>query len=114
MSSIDIREKSLLKEWAAANSDENSFERKGDAGAASYFLTRENEETYIMPYKFETIPQLQRMINDVSAERIDAQRQTLLSIAAFKCRETIGEDTAEEKRQTGVDRGKLPEFTYAF
>jgi len=114
MSSIDIREKSLLREWAAANSDREIFEKRRLCDSESYFITRKREDTYIIPYQCETIPQLQQMINDVCMSEIDIQRQKMLSIAAFKCRETLEEDISGEEKKESVDRGKLPEFTYAF
>lgn len=114
MNSIDIREKDLLQEWAAANSDGEIFEKRCSEDMDSYFITRKEEDTYIMSYQFETIPQLQQMINNVCAEQIDVQRQKLLSIAAFKCRETPEENSDEGEKRESVDRGKLPEFTYAF
>ncbi len=114
MSSIDIREKNLLQEWAAANSDGEIFEKRCSTDKDSYFITREVEDTYMMPYRFETIPQLQQMIADLCIGEIDVQNQKLLSIAAFKCREVQQEDSKAGEEHKRVDRGKLPEFTYAF
>ena len=82
----------------------------------SYFITREEEDTYMRPYRFETIPQLQQMIANLCTGEKDVQNQKLLSIAAFKCREVEvrQEDLGAGEEHKRVDRGKLPEFTYAF
>ena len=117
MHSIDIKEKKLLQEWAAANRDEQVFEQRSSSSMDSYFLTRNNEETYIMPYKFKTIPEFQERITEVwrgGPAEIDPQRQKLLAIAAFKCRAVAEEKPHEEQKKENTNKGKLPEFTYAF
>lgn len=114
MSSIDVKEKQLLQEWAAANSDGNVFEQRSHTDTESYFITRNNESTYIMPYQFDTIPQLQEKIAEVSGETIDLQLQKRLAVTAFKCRLSLTQDSGEEEDRKRADRGKLPEFTYAF
>ncbi len=114
MHSIDIKEKKLLQEWAAANRDEQVFEQRSSSSMDSYFLTRNSEETYIMPYKFKTIPEFQERIKEVCGAEIDPQRQKLLAITAFKCRAVAEEKSHEEQKKENTNKGKLPEFTYAF
>ncbi|MDE6626710.1 MAG: hypothetical protein K2K56_10150 [Lachnospiraceae bacterium] len=114
MNSINIKERQMLQEWASVHSDENIFDRRCKVDENSYFVSRNREDTYIMKYKFETIAQLQENIKRICGDEIDLQTQKLLAIAAFKCKASQVEDTHEANAKNNVDRGKLPEFTYAF
>lgn len=114
MNSIDVKEKQRLQEWASAHSDDSIFDRRCKDDEDSYFISRNTEDTYIMKYKFESIPQLQEKMEMVCGDEIERQTQKLLAITAFKCRTALSEDIQETDINTGVDRGKLPEFTYAF
>ena len=67
-----------------------------------------------MKYKFESIPQLQESIGTICSAGMDEQIQKLLAIAAFKCKPVLLEDMRETDTNNSVDRGRLPEFTYAF
>ena len=111
MNLINVKEKKLLQEWAAKNSDREVFDQRSNFDTDSYFITRSSEDTYIVPYKFESIPQLQEKIVEVCGEKIDMQQQKLLCVAAFKCRVEPNKNFYKEEKS--ITSGKLPEFTYA-
>ncbi len=114
MNSTNIKERQMLQEWAAANSDSGALDKESAENEDTYFITRKRVDTYMMQYKFENIPQLQEGIAKVCGDQIDPKTQKLLAVAAFKCRKTQSEDTQTTEMKNSVDRGKLPEFTYAF
>lgn len=114
MNSINLKERQMLCEWASVHSDDSIFERKSKKDEDSYFIARDTEDTYIMKYKFESIPQLQEKIEAVCGDKIDRQTQKLLAITAFKCKTSFLDSMQETGEKSSVDRGKLPEFTYAF
>ena len=114
MNSIDLREKQMIQKWASVHSDDAVFDERFKADKDSYFMSRSGQDTYIMKYEFESIPQLQEKIAVVCGDKIDRQMQKMMAIAAFKCREQFADNMQETDTDGGVDRGNLPEFTYAF
>lgn len=111
MNLTNIKEKKLLQEWAAQNSNNEAFDQRSNVDAGSYFITRKSEDTYIVSYKIETIPQLQGKIIEVCGEKMGLQQQELLCVAAFKCRMSHNKNSYKEKKN--INNGMLPEFTYA-
>lgn len=114
MSLTNMKERQMLQEWSEVHSDEGIFDQRYETNVDSYFITRSREDTYIMKYKFENIPQLQESIGAICSAGMDEHMQKLLAIAAFKCKPVLLEDKQGTETNNGVDRGRLPEFTYAF
>lgn len=106
MSLISRNEIKKLKSWAVLEKDNGLFYTNKSGEMETFWVTRKQENTYIMEYSFETLPEFEKLCNKVLKERMKESVQRIVSVATFK---NMPQDGMEGKRQE-----ELPEYRYTF
>lgn len=109
---------SLIKEevmeefsvWAGKNEDKHIFPVI-DKEESSYYIDRESEDTYMMPYSFETVAELKKLMEEYSGLSEDLQMLNKLTVEIYKAR-FRGKKAVEE--ESAGKKTELPEFVYVF
>lgn len=99
-----------IKEWAINNEQNNIFLSGKDVLYDSYYKTRECEETYISVYDFGTLPELERMYNNLFNEQLDREIQRIAAVCAMRYKP----DLNSRPNNQGDIKENLPEHIYVF
>ena len=106
MSLTSENEMIKLKNWAVLEKDRGLFGKKDSGKTATFWITREQEESYIMEYSFETLPQFEKLCKDILKERMGERVQRIVSVSAYK---NMPQGEIDDKWQE-----ILPEYRYTF
>lgn len=109
MNSTDKHELDLLSEWASRNENKHIFLAASNEDEDSFWMTRENEDSYIMAYDFRTLPEFEKLCLNIFGKKFDKEIQRIISVAAFK---HSGDYEEMQKKEKTDDR--LPEHIYVF
>lgn len=113
MNSIDhskIKEIGKLKIWAAGHAQPEVFLSGCDKEKNSYYRERNDESTYISEYEFSTLPELEKMFDEMFHMDFDEEIRRIAGVCAMRCRR---EQETDHKENTAV-KELLPEHIYVF
>lgn len=105
MSSINDTEQKKLIEWASLYTGEKYFYSEEKTEKDSLWRTRKQEDTYIMEYDFDTLPEFEELCKKVLYIQEERKMQRVLSVAVFK-------NMPNGEVNEAVT--KLPEYRYVF
>lgn len=115
MSLISEREQIYLLNWAKAASSRMAEEV---VCSESYFEERTSEETYLVEYVFDTVGNMNEMIQKVLGNGRDEKLRKVCEVAALKERssqvEERGKDAQTMKEEQQKEESQIPEFIYNF
>ena len=115
MSLISEREQAYLSSWAKTAESRMAADM---VHSASYFEERINEGTYLVEYVFDTISNMDKMIQKVLGNDWDEELRKVCEVAALKERSQQMDKREENKRliieKQGKEEDQIPEFIYNF
>lgn len=104
-----------LSAWAKKNEDKSIFPVISKA-ESSYYIDRKSDETYMMEYSFETMPELKTLIEAYSGLTDDPQmlRRLVVEIMQNRFEDKLEMPVlADSNRDKNVNK-VLPDFVYRF
>lgn len=104
MNLIDENEKMRLKSWASKNADNKLFDLEDLNEKESYWISRKDEDSYIIEYDFQNLPEFESTCEKVLKKRFDQEVQRIISIAVFK---------GMPQEESNIN-DELPEYRYTF
>ena len=84
MSLTDKNEQDRLKNWVTIKGDLDPFGRKETEGQDSFWIARTSEDSYIIDYDFDTIPEFENLCKEIIKVPMDIELERIISVAAFK------------------------------
>lgn len=115
MSLISEREQIFLSNWA-----KNASSRMAEEAVCSesYFEERTNEETYLVEYVFDTVSNMDEMIQKVLGDGWDEKLRKVCEVAALKERSRVTSGNEKNKQivaeKQDEKENQIPEFIYNF
>lgn len=112
MSLTDKNEQDRLKNWVTIKGDLDPFGRKETEGQDSFWIARTSEDSYIIDYDFDTIPEFENLCKEIIKVPMDIELERIISVAAFK---NMPDENPEEIDNNVFEKNeKLPEYRYVF
>ncbi len=103
-------ERMRIQQWAVLNANKNIFQEYADESEETYWKSREKEDTYIMMYDFETVPEFEKLCTTFLPGILDKEIQRVISVAVFKNRP----QHTDVIKHTKKNAEGLPMYIYAF
>lgn len=111
----------LISMWAQTNSDKNIFPDRSE-NQTTYYINREDEDSYIMEYSFKTLPELKEAICKYSGLQAEDElfKRIVIEICQLKCESEYEEHNHNmvglmRERDAVLSEDKaLPEYIYVF
>ena len=117
MNLIDIKEKSLLKEWASSHANDKITSEvlcRVDKECESYWIKKDENESYISDYSFDNMSELQKEMEHALPDDLFQEMFIPLTIAAFKLRQFENTTHTEEPETKDHPSFEIPDFVYNF
>lgn len=117
MNLTDIKEKELLKQWAASN-ENDTVTRKVlssiDRTCESYWTKMSENDTYISEYGFENMSDLENGIKNALPDNMFQSMYMPLTIASFKLRQHTEASKTSTENTEDSSCFAIPDFVYNF
>lgn len=108
-----------LSKWAEINANNHIFP-KASYTDASYYLSRDSEETYMMEYSFKTEEEIKNALERYCGLESEPQllKELTIAICQNRYKARLGEDLIEtdanQETKSEDSEAKLPEYIYVF
>lgn len=99
-----------LRVWALDNVQLGVFLREGSEENSSYYEARDDESTYIGEYDFNTLPELEKMFDELFNLQFDRKVKKVVGVCAMRC----GRDLKTSNKENLTVKDSLPEHIYVF
>lgn len=103
-------------EWAEKNEDKNVFPEISE-NVSSYYIDRVSEKTYMMPYSFQNIAELKKLLKQYGGLESDSEllQMIVINICQNRYRGSLETGMHQNEKSENQDGEKrLPEYVYTF